>query len=177
MRKGTGDKGKGEWHSQAVGTRRTLASSGAVAVKLEDTSLPATARPLRDMSRFQKLDFINQALRSYLTSFLAPSWPQSCSLFERNFKCYTKLRMNIHTWFQCSSPQGGGGLESSSEPGLGEGFGRREFVTATRPGTIGGGGFINPGLAQSSQQCPELLLLALLQAILKSLVTSQILEY
>lgn len=107
MRMGTGDKGKGEWHSQAVGTRRDLASSGAVAVKLEDTSLPATGLPLRDMSSFQKLDFINQALRSYLTSFLAPSWPQSCSLFGRNFKCYTKLRMNIHTWFQCSSPQGG----------------------------------------------------------------------
>lgn len=61
------DKGKEEWHSKVVGTKIALVSPGVVKVKLEEKSLPATSWSLRDMSSFQKVDFINKALRSYFS--------------------------------------------------------------------------------------------------------------
>lgn len=84
-----------------MGTRRALASHGMVAVMLKERNLLATAWPLRDMSSFQKLDFINQ-VRSYLSLLSWLLLGQSYCLSGRNFS-YTKLRGNINTLFQCNS--------------------------------------------------------------------------
>lgn len=62
-------------------------------------------------SNFQETQLHKSSLEVLsLTSFLAPSWPQSCCLSGRNFECYTKLRGNINTtWFRWNSAQRGSG--------------------------------------------------------------------
>lgn len=145
-----------------------------MAVKLEDRSLLAAAWSLRGMSSLQKLSFISQTSRSYLTSFGAPCWPLSCCLSGRNFKCCTKLRGNVNTWFWWNSAHRGIGNLLRARAGWG--FWRKGSCHTSQ--TLNHRSWLvrNLALPQNSQLCGELSFLALLQTIFKSLVTSQVLE-
>lgn len=130
-------------------------------------------RPLRDTSSFQKLDFINQTSRSYLSLL-------SGLLLGHNPVVYLEGISSVTQSWEGTQILGfdetvlRGGLESSSEPGLGGGFWRKGNCHSSQ--TLNHRSWVvrNPGLPQNSQLCGELSY-SLCFRLFSNLVTSQIL--